>query len=817
MAGALIKNTKKTYTPGSPGVPGTPGSPYIPAKPAHTEWQTVRYSYSGQPEYSYRWTDKQGQVRTSSNLSEIAEGATGVSSIIKSPLDILREIAGGRPITAIAAHYIETRGLVTVSPYATPQVMILSWTAPWVEVMEQVLVPGAPAVPAVAPTPGVPATAATTSSDFNIGWNSGARSVEAIAGDCAYTFSVDPSSVGVVTGLNDADNDPGYGEIDFGFYLRSGIAQVYENGISKSAAFAFGAGDTFVIRRQGLVVTYEHNSEVIHTSAKTSIGVVFADVSMYMGGDTITAASFGALAPSAHGAGKFLPLAGNGGDASASGAGKFLPLKGSGYGPPPAGYVTPPEGEPHPEPLPPEEGGDGGYVPPSAYGVGYFLPLTGLGGDDPTYAAGAGVFAPLTGSGFIGSLAPEYAIGTGVFSYLTGAGDGLTGELGAGDGSFLPLTGKSADYDLWEGAGAFEPLTGFGGSVNEWSWSASADLVMPGPFIVEARATRHPLNTLEARMPRFTLEAFGGAQLRAAMPMPTLQATGTGVVIGRINATMPMPTLEASGITGSVGRIDATLRGGFTLEAYGGAVIEAILQDGFTLQASGTTGAVGRLTATMPMFELEAHASADQVGRIDATMPMIRPVASAVLDVLMPMFRLVASGHAVVAVDYEAYTMNLVGPVDLDLRSPHSPSGREITRYTNFPFDQIVRHGDKYYGVSSTGLYLLGGDTDDGAPIPWAFRTATTDFGTIQRKTVVSAYLGGKVMPTATATIFAGEAGEINYTYPVPPSATNQNYRVRFGRGLKTRYFALEMADARGGDVRADSIDFEINTMTRAL
>lgn len=801
MTGALKKDVKTAYTPGTPGVPGTPGSPAIPAQPAHMEWRPRRVSYDGPPRYIYSYMV--GGFRVFVDQFDVWR-AYGLARFerVESPLQILSDMVG-RNLKASEAHYTEVRrGLY-----------IVSWTPPWIDILERVEVPATAGTPAVPPTPGVPTTPATTAKDFNIGWNSGARSVAASASDCAYTFSVDPSAVGIVTGLNDADNNTGYGEIDFGLYLGLGRAQVYEGGLSRSAAVDFGVGDTFTIQRQGHVVTYAHNGTVFYTSSTPSTGTVFADTSMYMGGDTITAASFGELTlptPGAHGTGEFLPLTGGGGDkAYVGGAGRLLPLAGAGYGPPPAGYVTPPGGEAHPESP------DGGYVPPSMYGSGRFLPLAGGGG--VAHASGVGALAPLTGHGFIGSLAPAYAVGSGALSYLTGAGTGLTGGVGTCDGSFLPLSGKGSDHAIWEGAGTFEPLTGFGGSATTWSWSAQADLAMPGPFTVQARGTQHAPNTLKARMPRFGVQAFGGGSLKASLPMPTVVATGVGVVVGRVNASLPMPTVAAAGMSGAVGQIDAALQGGFTVEAFSGGVIEAVLHGGFTLQASGVAGSTGRLTATMPMFELVAHASTDRVGRIDATMPMIRPVPSAAFNALMPMFRVVASGHAVVAVEYEAYTMNLVGPVDLDPRSPHAPSGREITRYTHFPFDQIVRHGDKYYGVSSTGLYLLGGDTDDGAPIPWAFRTATTDFGTIQRKTVVSAYLGGKVMPTATAKIFAGEQGEINYTYPVPPSATNQNYRVRFGRGLKTRYFALEMSDAQGGDVRADSIDFEINTMTRAL
>lgn len=807
MTGALKKDIYTTYTPGSPGVPGTPGSPARPAVPGHYEWQTVHHSYSGQPEYTYHWFVG-GTAYHSTNFASIPAGATGVTSTVRSPLDLLSALVG-RTLGATEAHYSDTRGLVTIPPYA-PMLMILSWTSPWIDVLEQVLVPATPAVPAVPPTPGVPGTPGTMARDFNIGWNAGARSIASASTDCAYTFSVDPVAVGIVTGLNDSDLDTGFNEIDFGLYCAHGAARVYENGVGKTAAVPFNVEDTFVIQRRGRTVTYAKNGVVFYTSTKSSSGEVFADASMFMGGDTINDAMFGALTPATRSAGNLRPLTGTSGRAYRGADGALQPLTGGAYGSPPAGYVPPVGGEPHP-------GDDaGGYVPPSIYSAGRLQPLTGSGGG--AYAGSEASMAPLTGHSSGSDLVPDYAISSGSLSYLNGASTGLTGEVAEAEAELSPLWGVSSDHLYGTSSASMEPMTGFAGSATEWSWVGQADLVMPSPYALEARGTRRPLHTIDAQMPRMSLQAFGGATLRAAMPSAALMATGVGVVVGRVAATMPMPVLQASGTSGAVGTLDATLQeSGWSLQAFTGAVIETILHDGFRLEASGTAGAVGKLTATMPLFDLVAHGTADQVGRLDATMPMIRPVASAVLDVLMPMFRLVASGHAVVAVEYEAYTMNLVGPVDLDPRSPHSPSGRELTRYTNFPFDQIVRHGDKYYGVSSTGLYLLGGDTDDGAPIPWAFRTATTDFGTIQRKTVVSAYLGGKVMPTATASIFAGEGGEITYSYPVPPSATNQNYRVRFGRGLKTRYFALEMSDAQGGDVRADSIDFEINTMTRAL
>ena len=81
-------------------------------------------------------------------------------------------------------------------------------------------------------------------------------------------------------------------------------------------------------------------------------------------------------------------------------------------------------------------------------------------------------------------------------------------------------------------------------------------------------------------------------------------------------------------------------------------------------------------------------------------------------------------GTAVVAVTYEAYAVNL------QHKGTDSPVD-EITRYTNFPFERIVRYQNSYFGVAADGLYLLEGTTDHATPattIPWEFKTHLTDF-----------------------------------------------------------------------------------------
>ena len=74
-----------------------------------------------------------------------------------------------------------------------------------------------------------------------------------------------------------------------------------------------------------------------------------------------------------------------------------------------------------------------------------------------------------------------------------------------------------------------------------------------------------------------------------------------------------------------------------------------------------------------------------------------------------PMGSLTAVARAVVAVVYEAYAVNL-------RRARRCPTS--VTRYTDYPFNQIVRFKGRYLGVADDGLYELGGDTDYDATTP---------------------------------------------------------------------------------------------------
>jgi hypothetical protein len=337
-------------------------------------------------------------------------------------------------------------------------------------------------------------------------------------------------------------------------------------------------------------------------------------------------------------------------------------------------------------------------------------------------------------------------------------------------------------------------------------------------YQLNASGTRQNFNAYNGAMPAFTFRAFGGANAKLALPHPTLMATGVGVVVGRAALDMPTPMLAAAGFGGSVGEASLILTGGYTVRAFSGAVVAVTLQDGYTLHASGTAGSVGGAALTMPLFELTAAGSVNGLSSAVLTMPMLRPVPSGVARLTLPYgFALFAAGSATVAVTYEAYAVNLLTALDRNPQNQYDPDVREVTHYTNFPFNQIVRFNNHYYGVADDGLYLLEGDTDNGTAIPWKFRTTLTDAGSKQKKRIKSLYFGARLHSQVTVTLVVGEKQDQEYSYTTPRDATAQSYRQKFGKGIKTRYFAIEVGDTAGNFAEFDALDTEREILERTL
>jgi len=341
---------------------------------------------------------------------------------------------------------------------------------------------------------------------------------------------------------------------------------------------------------------------------------------------------------------------------------------------------------------------------------------------------------------------------------------------------------------------------------------AAAQIALPSPTLSSTVHSSYGDNALIVTAPSATLRCYGGSNADLTAPFVTLSCTATGTALAHVDAQAPVATLSATGSVSEVASVAATAPM-VNLVGYGGAVC-SVTTPMATVIVSGTGGATVGVAVTLPMFEVVAGVTAQNYGSVIVEAPMARMATGLQAYVLAPMAQLVAVGTATVAATYEAYAMNM----------KHAPRPRgqedtapvnEVTRYTNFPFTHIVRHKNSYYGVNSSGLYLLEGTTDAGTAIPYEARTHISDLDEIKLKTVVSAYFGGRLGASSTVTLYAGESTVEAYAFTTPRGAVAQNYRQKFGRGLKTRYFALGASGS--AEFSIDNVAFEVATMTRRI
>ena len=339
---------------------------------------------------------------------------------------------------------------------------------------------------------------------------------------------------------------------------------------------------------------------------------------------------------------------------------------------------------------------------------------------------------------------------------------------------------------------------------------ASVEVELP-MFALDASMTSTALIEVDAALPMLTLDAHGVGSpyiIKADIDLPIF--TVDGYFGTEVDSDLPMITVDASLTVGGVlsCAIDLPM---LAIEAYFGVSLDVDMPS-MTLDASMTAGSVLTVDISLPMFTLDAAGTRQNSGSIDITLPMLIPSIFATADFSLPMLSLDAQITAVVTVSYEAYAVNLKhSPRSGDNMQPID----EMTHYTNFPFTQIVRYKNSYYGVAEDGLYLLEGATDNGAPIPWSIKTGTTDFGTPTQKTVAAAYFSGRMGAASTVTHTAGEGTGINYNFTTPLGTPAKNYRQVLAKGVKARYHALGASGT--GVCELDGIEFDVRQLSRRI
>lgn len=726
---ALKKNTVVGYTPPTAGTPGFAGSPAVPAHFRPVSLETL-YPF-GVP----KWTLIKGGV------------------IVASTSQTTKPVPATGPLgTWFPAAPVDSSALL-------------------------VFVPATPALPPIAPVPG---TTGGFFTDRRPGWNAGAISAVSLNGNVSLYLEARQSAVGIFVGLNQTNTGVGYQEIDYAIYFKNGTAAVYENGVKKTDPVVFVAGAYFNIERIAGVVSFFKDGDSFYTSATPSEGVLFADTSMYSGGDEISFTSFDQVEPYTSAFSTMLPLASVSSTSPYSYAdSRMLPMDSISASDPP--YT---EANSDMEPME-SASSDGGYTSAKSD----MLPMEARGEVE---------------------LVPDSAEASSAMLPMQTLAMVLRGSLIQASSVMRPMRSVSSDVEYTYADSAMEPMETFALSLADGEVApivVTAILESPAGEMYGEASDRTGENSFVYSLDAYDMSAAAGARAVLVSPAGVMEASGTIENLMRAVLVSPAGIMEGSGTIGLLARAELEYDQ-FDMIGYAGAVCSIDCGAG-VMEASGTIGLLVSAVFEYPLYEMVGIASIEGLAHAVLESPAGEMDGGSWAEWEYPYYEMVAIGTAVVATPtYEGYAVNL---------NHASTEGQtdEVTRYTNYPFTHIRRYKNSYFGAGPGGLYLLQGTTDDGQAIDYAVKTCVTDFKKSEKKTVASAYFGGRLGPAATLTLFAGEAGQEAYGYSTPRGQIAQNHREKFGRGVKDRYFAIGV---NGSDVmELDALELEVNVMTRRI
>jgi len=440
-----------------------------------------------------------------------------------------------------------------------------------------------------------------------------------------------------------------------------------------------------------------------------------------------------------------------------------------------------------------------------------FLPLVTAASDRP-YGGVSVSFESLTTDASVGI--PQPVSGVSSFAFLTTSGLMLTGGMMTGSSTFEPLVTLGSDHPCGHSSTSFEAMTSFAmefPAINNWLYAEIPAITMSAGSIKAGKVDG--LNASIGAI--FMSEGRTGGQLKKPLGAITFAGAATIPNVGRLGRSIGAIQGEGVGRVSSLAVVNKKI-GAITASGHFGGGLDEDAPIHITSVGSVITGSVSKLNKKIPAIVISAGSIVqDDFNALDKTIPAIRMLNGATLRMSIPAVTVVvATAEQIVAAEFIAYAMNMQNSPELD---QSQQPGNAVTRYTNFPFFEIVRFGNKNYGVSKDGIFLLEGETDDGAPIAWQFDPFLSDFGSSRLKTISAAYAGGRIYGGVTYNLSVEEDKVNTYTFVTPRDSTAQNYRQVFGKGVRTRYVGVGISDPGGSDFNLESLNLEVNDMKRSI
>ena len=265
-----------------------------------------------------------------------------------------------------------------------------------------------------------------------------------------------------------------------------------------------------------------------------------------------------------------------------------------------------------------------------------------------------------------------------------------------------------------------------------------------------------------------------------------------------------------------------------TMSGYSSA--ESILTVGipkYSIKLSGQQEIQGTLNAILPRRQFSATAFINETGTLTVTIPMIRFAGTVeegsggTLNITIPTYRITFDGYS-----SSEGTLNITIPMlffhaeqlvesDDYLTMVMNTKNKALTIFNNYLFNSLCAFGGKHFGATSTGIFDLDADKnkDNGVMIEWNWKTGYLDLEQIQKKKLVEAWLSYKTDGDIKFTVMQPNGEEYEYILQgIDPTETG--LRLKFGRGIRTKYVALNVSNIDGSSIDLDELKLHLANST---
>lgn len=290
--------------------------------------------------------------------------------------------------------------------------------------------------------------------------------------------------------------------------------------------------------------------------------------------------------------------------------------------------------------------------------------------------------------------------------------------------------------------------------------------------------------SLAVHLPIVTVDFSGSDNIQGTInievPSKEIDFSGYESTIGQIKITLPVPYLGMSGAEETLGSLSISLPRKL-FSGSGSANITGTLNVTVPLMGFGGTalnGASGTMTISLPVKAIDFVGYSSTEGQLNISLPML----------WVKLRELVS--------EYASMVMNI--------------KNQGLTNYTNYKFNSLCEFNGTPLGATPTGIHDLSlGTTDNGTEVNWNIKPGYLDMEQGKRRRLVEAWVSCKTSGDIRITVIQPDGQEYEYVLNGIYD-TETGIRVKFGRGLRSKYISLNIEDINGSSIALDELKLHL-------